>query len=387
LDSTQTKAAYIAERLDNLRKQGLYRELATVTYDNSDAFVNGKKAINLSSNDYLGLSRSRTVIRAAGTTQQVSPCSSRLLSGNHPQFDLLESELARHRKTEAALVYPTGYAACVGALTALASKGTVIFSDERNHASIIDGCRLSGARVEVFPHNNFLRLARLMKKHDGRKIIVTEGIFSMDGDVAGLNEMDKLAQEHDAITIVDDAHGDFIRGPRFSGTPGELGVKVDVHISSLSKALGCFGGYVASSEKVRQLLINASKQFIYTSALPESLCSAATVAIREARNGRRQERLKKNITRFFKLLTELGFPLDEPKSQIMPIVIGDEKEAVTFSQLLLHCGVFAPAVRYPTVPRGKARIRVSLTSLLTGIEIVRSVNAFKRAELSTKNIP
>lgn len=341
--------------------------------------------INFCSNDYLGLSQHKDVLSSARRICQVSPCSSRLLGGNHESFDQLEGLLAKHRKSEAALVYPTGYGACVGAITALADTGATIYSDELNHASIIDGCRLSGARIEVFRHNDYETLRKVIKRRTGRKIIVTEGLFSMDGDSADLRSMVEVADAHGALTIVDDAHGDFVRGPSYSGTPAQEGVPVDVHISSLSKALGCFGGYVASSAIIRELLINSSRQFIYTSALPASLCDAACTAIGIAKRGTRQARLQKNIQALSSALGRIGIELVEP-SQIAPIPIGDERKATKFARALFEQGVFAQAIRYPTVAKGKARLRLSLTALHNLSHISKASSAIRRAaELARKD--
>jgi glycine C-acetyltransferase len=218
-----------------------------------------------------------------------------------------------------------------------------------------------------------------MQRANGRKIVITEGIFSMDGDIAKLPEICKIAKEDDAITIVDDAHGDFIFGPKFSGVPAKLGSEIDIHISSMSKGLGCFGGYVATTDAVRELLINTSRQFIYTSALPSHLCSAAIAAIPLAKKGNLQKKLYENISYFSKAMKDLGFILGGSSSQIIPVVIGPEKQAVEFSKELLRQGVFAQAIRYPTVKKGSARLRVSLTAMHTLKHIDSAIDAFEKA--------
>jgi glycine C-acetyltransferase len=359
LVSKQSKTLFVDEKLGTLERDGLYRSLKTVSVSGPFATVDGKQAIHLCSNDYLGLSQDKRVVQAAANAlRQVSQCSSRLIAGNDPAILKLEDMLAKHRETESALVYPTGYAANLGAVTALADKNTTIFSDELNHASIIDACRLSGARVEVFAHNDMVHLEDLASKAAGRKIIITEGIFSMDGDSADVGEICRFAEKHDALTIVDDAHGDFIFGPKFAGVPAKFGSKVDVHISSMSKGLGCFGGYVATSANIRELLVNTSRQFIYTSAIPDHLCAAAIAAVPLAKKGSLQKRLFDNIRQFSTRLKKQGFTLGNSSSQIIPVMVGDEKKAVAFSKELLKNGVFAQAVRYPTVKKGSARLRV-----------------------------
>lgn len=328
------------------------------------ATVDGKEAIHLCSNDYLGLSQDRrVVVKTVQALFEISQCSSRLIAGNHPRIMELEDLLANHRDTESALVYPSGYSANLGAVTAVASKDSTIFSDELNHASIIDACRLSGAAIKVFRHNDTEHLHELMHKAKGRKIVITEGIFSMDGDIAKLQEICAVAKENDATTIVDDAHGDFILGPHFSGVPAKSKVEVDIHVSSMSKGLGCYGGYVATTERWRELFINTSRPFIYTSALPDHLCAAAIAAIPLAKKGNLQKMLGTNIDYFTKAMKRSGFVLGGLSSQIIPVMIGPEKLAVEFSEELLRHGVFAQAIRYPTVKKGCARLRISLTAM------------------------
>lgn len=371
---------FVEEKLAGLEKSNLYRKLKTVVVNGPVAIVNGKKAIHLCSNDYLGLSQNKQVIKAAvGALSQVSQCSSRLIAGSDPTTVKLEDILAAHRRTESALIYPTGYSANLGAMTAIADKNSTIFSDELNHASIIDACRLAGAQVKIFRHNDAVHLGQLMNKSVGRKIIVTEGIFSMDGDLAEMKALGRIAIENNAIVIVDDAHGDFIFGPQYSGIPAKFGITADVHVSSMSKGLGCFGGYVATNAKVRELLVNTSRQFIYTSALPGHLCAAAIAAIPIAKKGVRQKKLFANIKYFKNKIVNLGFSLGPSRSQIIPFKIGDEKKAVIFSNGLLREGAFAQAVRYPTVKKGSSCLRVSLTSMHEKSHLDSAVDAFKTA--------
>jgi glycine C-acetyltransferase len=378
--ASRHKASVIDDRLDSLEKGGLYRRLRMVVVRGPTALVDGKVAIHLCSNDYLGLSQNGQVIKkTVQALREVSPCSSRLIAGNHPKIMELEGLLADHRGTESALVYPTGYGANLGAITAVADKNSTIFSDELNHASIIDACRLSGSNVMVFRHNDADHLQELMRHAEDRKVIITEGIFSMDGDIAKLREICAIAKDHDAITIVDDAHGDFIFGPGFSGVPAKLGADVDIQVSSMSKGLGCFGGYVAATESVRELLINTSRQFIYTSALPGHLCSAAIAAIPLAKKGGLQKRLRKNISYFANAMKRLGFVLGNSSSQIIPVMIGPEQLALEFSKELLKGGVFAQAIRYPTVKKGSARLRVSLTAMHGEKHLKAAIVAFEKA--------
>jgi glycine C-acetyltransferase len=378
------KTTFVKDRLDLLEKSGLYRCLRTVMVKGPTATVDGKEVIHLCSNDYLGLSQNKQVIdKTLKALHEVSQCSSRLIAGNHPKIIELEDLLADHRGTESALVYPTGYSANLGVVMTIADKSSTIFSDELNHASIIDACSLSGATVMVFRHNDTDHLQELMQYVQGRKIVITEGIFSMDGDMGKLSEIHRIANDHDAITIVDDAHGDFIFGPGFSGIPAKLGVDIDIHVSSMSKGLGCFGGYVATTKPIRELLINTSRQFIYTSALPDHLCSAAIAAIPIAKSGNLQKRLQWNISYFSALMKRLGFELENSASQIIPVIVGQEGRAVEFSKELLKNGVFAQAIRYPTVKRGHARLRISLTAMHRRKHINAAVDAFEKAGKKT----
>lgn len=383
--SKHKKIAFVGERLASLEKSDLYRRLRTVVVKGPTAEVDGKQVVHLCSNDYLGLSQNLHVIKKTiQALQEVSQCSSRLIAGNHPQVLELEGMLADHRRAEAALVYPTGYNANLGAVTAIADENSTIFSDELNHASIIDACRLSGAEIKVFRHNDNEHLEELVRNTRGRKIVITEGIFSMDGDMAKLEEICSIAKDYDAITIVDDAHGDFIFGSGFSGVPAKFEVDVDIQISSMSKGLGCFGGYVASTTPIRELLINNSRQFIYTSALPDHLCAAAIAAIPLAKKGGLQKKLQRNIDYFSKTMKKLGFTLGSSASQIIPVMIGEEKLAMELSKELLRLGVFAQAIRYPTVRKGSARLRTSLTSMHTKKHIDAAIGAFEQAGKKTK---
>ena len=259
----------------------------------------------------------------------------------------------------------------LGVLSALGDKDTVIFSDKLNHASIIDGCKLSHSKIEIFQHNDFLNLEDLVKKSKfKRKIIITEGIFSMDGDFSNLKEISKIAKENECILIVDDAHGDFILGnenkKNYAGTPDFFNIneQIDIHISSLSKGLGCFGGYVASSELISKYLINKSRPFIFTSALPEFFCELANISLKVSKDGTLQNKLYSNIDYFHKVIGE--YPHYEVQkrrfSPIIPIIIGSEKKTIEISRRLLKEGFFIQAIRYPTVKKNKARLRVSISA-------------------------
>jgi len=368
--------------LDELKKNNLYRKSHNVEVYGPKVLVDGVQKIHLCSNDYLGLSRNPEVIEEArATLDHISQCSSRLVAGNSPKLLELEDEIAKHRDTESSLIYPSGYMANLGVITALANKDTAIFSDELNHASIIDACRLSRATIKVFRHNDIDDLNGLLCSTASNKIVITEGVFSMDGDFSVLDKICRLVKEYNAIIVVDDAHGDFIFGSpgSYSGVPAYFNVKqmIDVNVSSLSKGLGCFGGYVASTNLVRELLVNKSRQFIYTSALPEHLCAAALAAVSVAQNGNLQGRLFRNVAFFYKKLKDLGFSIARSNSQIIPVMIGDEKLALEFSNDLLHNGIFVQPIRYPTVMKGRARLRVTITALHDKNDLQTAVESFE----------
>jgi glycine C-acetyltransferase len=385
-----SKYDHINDQLHEYRQKNIYREPLTSEIKGNTFYLGNKKVINLCSNDYLGLSQNNTVLsEVRDSLIQVSPCSSRLVSGNNINIIKLERILAIHRSSENALVYPTGYMANLGVITAISTSEHTIFSDSLNHSSIIDACRLARSNnIMIFEHNNPDHLERLLKNSKAKKIIVTEGIFSMDGDMARLDLLTELAKKHDSILIVDDAHSDFVFGNfgNYGGIPEHFGVEndVDIHISSLSKGLGCFGGYVASSNLIRDLLINKSRQFIYTSAIPEHLCVAAITAVSILKKNKNiQKKFFRRIKWFLNQLNQLGFNIGTTSSHIIPIIIGDEKVTVNFSKELFKKGIFIQAIRYPTVSLGTARLRISLNMSIQQSHLNYVVNCLDK--LGKKN--
>lgn len=366
------KFSFINARLDGIKKSNLYRNLLDNKVSGPYIFIKGKKLVNLSSNDYLGLGHTKIA-----TTQVQS--SSRLVAGNDNLFKKLETRLANHKRQESSLTFPTGYMANLGMISILAQKGDLILSDELNHASIIDSCRLSHAKKAIYEHNNMQDLEKKLRKDRRRKFVVTEGIFSMNGDFSKLKEISELCKKYSAFLILDDAHGDFVAGTDGRGSAEYLGVskKIDVYISSLSKGLGAFGGYVASKKEVVELAINTSRPFIYTSALPNFLVQ---VALDKMSSNREQKRIRlwKNVGMIQKGLESLGYQIDS-QSQIIPVIIGNEKKAMEFGKYLSNNGIFAQPIRYPTVEIGSARIRISVTSWLTDDIIARSLDVFEKA--------
>jgi glycine C-acetyltransferase len=373
----KSNSTYFANVLNKLNEEHLYRQLKVVERvsrrGNRDPNVD---ICDFSSNDYLGLSKNEYLIEKFGRIklQSISQCSSRLISGNTLALEELEKALSHHRNTESSLVFPTGYMTNLGVVSCIADKNTAIFSDELNHASIIDACKLSNAKTYVFSHNNTRELEKLiMNSKERRRIVITEGIFSMNGDYAQLDEISEIAQKNGCILIVDDAHGDFIVGDKslknYSGTPSMYGVesKVDIHISSLSKGLGCFGGYASCNKLIRNYLINKSRSFIFTSALPDFLCKIASYSMKIAKKGIQQRKLEDNIKYFQKIADEQDLPglKYEIQSPIIPIIIGSEKKTMTISKKLRDRGYYVQGIRYPTVKKCEGQLRISISALHT----------------------
>jgi len=355
-----------------IKKAHLSRNLLDSKVSGPYIIIQKKKLVNLSSNDYLGLGSVKL------TSAQLQS-SSRLVAGNDLLFKKLETKLSRHKSQQAALVFPTGYMANLGIISILPQKNDLIISDHLNHASIIDSCRLAPAMKTIYKHNDIEDLEKKLRKKVARKFVITEGIFSMNGDFAKLKEISNLCQQYNAILIVDDAHGDFVAGSDGKGSASHLGVvnKVDVYISSLSKGLGAFGGYFASRREIAEIAINTSRPFIYTSALPNFMVK---IALDKFSSDREQKRIKlwKNIKRFREGLESIGYTI-ESQSQIIPIIIGSEKKTLDFGRYLLNNGIFAQPIRYPTVELGSARIRISVTAWLTEDIINKSISIFEKA--------
>ena len=367
------KFGTLEKKLSVIKKNNLLRNIQDSKVEKQFIEQNGKKLLNFSSNDYLAINPSK--IRY---TQFQS--SSRLVSGNDSSFSILEKKLSKHKSQEKTIVYPTGYMANIGVISTLASKQDTIFSDELNHASIVEACKLSGAKIKIFKHNDMNDFERKIQKTNGRKFLVTEGIFSMDGDWSKLDEIIEISEKKDIITILDDAHGDFVLGKDGKGTANFFNVEkeIDMYISSLSKGLGSFGGYVSGKKSLIDLCINTSKTFIYTSALPASINQYSLQRFDSNREVYRKK-LWKKINQFHHRLNEIGFTT-RSNSQIIPIIIGNEKKAMDVSKFLRGKGIFAQAIRYPTVKKNQARIRISITGWLSEKEIEYSIQVLEKAK-------
>ena len=367
------KFGTLEKKLSGIKKNNLLRNLQDSHVEKQFIKQNGRKLLNFSSNDYLG-------IKSGKMRHAQFQSSSRLVSGNDTSFSLLEKKLARHKSQEQAIIFPTGYMANLGMITSIATKHDTIFSDELNHASIVEACKLSGSKIKIFKHNDIGDLERKVQKTKGKKILITEGVFSMDGDWSKLNEICQVSEKHGMITVVDDAHGDFVLGKDGKGTANFFDVekKIDLYVSSLSKGLGSFGGYVCGRKKLIDLCINTSKTFIYTSALPSSINQYSLNRFNSKREIYR-EKLWKKINLFHKRLEEIELHTTST-SQIIPIIIGNEKKAMEFSKFLRINGIFAQAIRYPTVKKDQARIRISITGWLSNKEIEYSIQILEKAK-------
>jgi len=374
--------------LDQLQNDLAQREAACLRrvlrpVDQCDRIVQrgGRPLINLASNDYLALSSHPQLIAAVVEAAQkygVGSGASRLVTGDLHRHHQLEQRFALFKHAEAALVLPTGYAANLAALTALAGEDDAIFLDKLNHASLIDAARASGATVRVFPHQNLDKLQRLLARHDDarRRFIVTDAVFSMDGDCANLPALCELRDRFDAILVVDEAHATGVLGSHGSGLAEHQGVSgaIDVTISTAGKALGSLGGIVTAKAVVIDTLINRARTFIYTTAPPPAQAAAIEAALKvlEAEPQRRL-RLADLSQRLRLRLIEKGWPVREDPTPIVPIMLQTSEAAVAKSQQLEVEGFLVPAMRPPTVPRGTARLRVSLRSDLQDEDIDRLV--------------
>jgi glycine C-acetyltransferase len=369
--------AFLDDELAALRAQGLYRWPRRLTGEQAPVCVyDGRRVINLCSNNYLGLAndpRLKAAARAAIDEYGVGSGAVRTIAGNLAIHEQLEARLAAFKHTEAALLYQSGFTANAGTVSTILGRGDVVVSDELNHASIIDGCRLSGAERKIFPHRDVgaarraLADARDTADASGRRkvLLITDGVFSMDGDVAPLPELVEAAEEFGAIMIVDDAHASGVMGAGGRGTVDHFGLhgRVHIQVGTLSKAWACLGGYVAGSRALIEYLMQRARPLLFSTSHPPSVAATALAALDriEADPGL-IERLWKN-TQFFKAgLARLGFNTGTSETPITPIMIGDEAKAMRFSDRLFEEGVFALGIAYPTVPRGRARVRTIVTA-------------------------
>lgn len=359
--------------LDQLRREGMLRSLRVVDGGQGPTVrINGQDVLLLCSNNYLGLAGHPALVEAmvAGTRQYgAGSGASRLISGTLPTHAALEERIAEFKGTPSALLFNSGYAANTGVLQGLFGPDDVIFSDALNHASIIDGCRLSEAQVRIYPHCDTTALAELLDRETpqrkGRWLIVTDGVFSMDGDVAPLAELCDLKNQYDALLMVDDAHGTGVLGTTGRGTGELLGCldHIDLHMGTLGKALGCSGAYLAADQVVIDTLINRSRSFIFSTSLPPGVPAAAMAAIDligSAEGRALRTRLETNRRLFSRLLSGAGLDLLGSSTQIIPVLTRDPEPTMAMTARLLEKGVFLQGVRPPTVKAGLCRLRATV---------------------------
>lgn len=329
----------------------------------------GKRVLAFCSNDYLGLASHpaiATAVASALPATGVGGAASHLICGHHEAHHQLEQRLAAFTGRSAALFFSTGYMANLGVISALAGRGDTIFSDRLNHASIIDGCILSRAKVQRYPHNDLDALAGKLAKTDGHKLVVTDGVFSMDGDLAPLRELAVLCKAHDALLVVDDAHGLGVLGAQGGGSLQQLGLseeEVPLLIGTLGKAVGTSGAFVAGPQLLIDYLVQKARTYIYTTAMPPALAVATCTSL-ELIQGEPERRthLQHLIRRFREEVEVLGYTLMPSSTPIQPILVGDNWTALTLSQELEARGLLVTAIRPPTVPEGEARLRVTLSA-------------------------
>ncbi|MCI0483682.1 MAG: 8-amino-7-oxononanoate synthase [candidate division NC10 bacterium] len=381
---------FFEREIERLKRKDSYRWLRAMEGPAEARMrVDGREVIVLCSSNYLGLATHHRLKAAAiEATERLGVCSaaSRLIAGNNELYRTLEERLARFKGREAALVYSTGYMANLGVISAVVGEGDVIYADALSHASIVDGCRLSRATVKVFPHNDVDALEQLFKSDTGfrRRLIAVDGVYSMDGDLASLPELAKLARNYDALLMLDDAHGTGVLGERGEGTAEHFGLTgpegVDIEIGTLGKALGSFGAYVVGSRSLREYLINRSRSFIFTCALtPPALAAAmAALDILDEEPAHRQ-RLWESVRHFREGLHRLGLSTEPSVTHILPVMIHDRQRTMALSDRLLELGVFCQGIRPPTVPPGTSRLRFTVTAAHTRADLDRALEAAEKA--------
>jgi 8-amino-7-oxononanoate synthase len=379
----------LQDRLDELKSLGLYRRMRMVSGPQGPRVVlDGKPVLLLCSNNYLGLADHPRVREAAADAAMrwgAGAGASRLVSGNMTLHRRLEERLATFKGTQSALLFGSGYLANIGIVPALARRGEIVFSDELNHASIIDGCRLAGAETFVYRHADVDHLAWGLRNADGRAaLIVTDGVFSMDGDVAPLEEIVELARRFDVRVMVDDAHGTGTLGPGGRGAVAEAGLdgEIDVIVGTLGKALGSYGAFAACDHGMTRHLVNSARPLIYSTGLPPSAAAAAMAALELVQEQpRRVERLADNAATLRDELAREGFDVSGSETQIVPLIVGDAGLAMRICEAALEQGVFAQAIRPPTVPEGTSRLRLAVMASHTRGELRDAARILAQAAL------
>jgi 8-amino-7-oxononanoate synthase len=379
---------WIDDELTRLKRESLLRTLTTrETPQGPVISLGGKELINFGANDYLGIAndeRLKAAARAAIDRDGWGAGASPLVTGRSAVHAELERKLAQFEGTEAALVFPSGFAANAGTVATLVDRGDCIFTDQKNHASLIDGCRLSRAEVHIYRHSDPEDLTDLLRSHrDGRRrLIVTDSLFSMDGDLAPLREIVELADRYDCMLLVDEAHATGVFGEHGRGVCEHFGIENEVHarVGTLSKALGCAGGFVAGNRKLIAWLLNRARPYIFSTAHPPANAAAAIAALDIVeREPERRTSLLARATELRRSLAERGWNIGQSASQIIPIFVGDPQRAMSMAASLREQGLFVPAIRPPSVPTGESLLRISLSCGHTEEMIARLIEALGSA--------
>jgi glycine C-acetyltransferase len=379
--------AFLGDELGALKAQGLFRQLRVLEREQgARTVVDGRDVVNLSSNNYLGLTthpRLRKAALAALDEFGVGTGSVRAIAGTMALHVELERRLAVFKKTEATVVFQSGFAANAGTVAALLTKDDVVISDELNHASIIDGCRLSKASIKVFPHRDVNAARDILRALPAtqRKLLITDGVFSMDGDLGALPDLCDAAEEFGSIMMVDDAHASGVFGQNGRGTIDHFGLhgRVDIQVGTLSKAIGALGGYVAGNQNLIDLLQHRGRPFLFSTSHPPSVTATCIAAIDVLLEEPQLIDALWNNTRFFKAgLHDLGFNTGLSESPITPVIVGDAALAMKLSDRLFAEGVFAQGIGFPTVARDKARVRTIVTATHTREDLQFALDAFQK---------
>jgi glycine C-acetyltransferase len=381
------KMDFLKGMIMDLKEKNLFTELPVLSTEQKNRVVlNGKEVIIMCTNNYLGFAnhpRLREAAKKAIDTWGFGAGAVRQIAGTMEIHIQLEETLAEYKHTEAALVFVAGIAANRGTIQALMGDEDAIISDELNHGSIIDGVRLTRSKRFVYPHMDMEGLKRVLAESKGarRRLIVTDGVFSMDGDIAPLDRIVELAEEYDAMVMVDDAHGDGVLGKDGRGIIDHFGLegKVDIDMGTLSKAFGCLGGYIAGRKDLRDYLMNTARSFIFTTAHPPSVTAATIEAIRMIQDEPKHlQQLWENVGHFKKGMTELGFDIGHSQTPITPVMAGESKTAMELSGHLFEEGLFAKPIVFPLVAKDRARIRINVTAQHTKEDLDEALAIFRK---------
>ncbi len=378
---------FLKDEIENLKKQNLYTPLPVLGDEQKAVtIVNGKKVINLSSNNYLGLANNPRIRKAAKEAIDkwgFGTGAVRQICGTMPIHLEFEEQLAKYKHTESSLVFVAGIAANRGTIQAIMGEEDVIISDELNHGSIIDGARLVKCERKIYTHCDMKSLEQVLKESQNfrRRLVVTDGVFSMDGDIAPLDEIAELAEKYDAITMVDDAHGDGVLGKDGRGIIDHFNIhgKIDIDMGTLSKAFACLGGYVAGKQELKDYLIQRARSFIFTTSHPPAVVAACMESIKIVQDEPQHlKNLWKNTKYFKEKLMGLGFDTGNSKTPITPVIVGENKNAIKLSEETFKEGLFVKPILYPLVAKDKARVRTIVTAIHTKEDLDKALEIFEK---------